>query len=68
MIKKAAMELIGDFMIDVSKLVVGLSYSVSLVLGTIFIILWIMGWKKGIKASVWTLAAYAVISIFGGLL
>lgn len=68
MIKKTAMSLIGSFVSDAAHLVVGCSYSVALVLGTIFIILWILGWKKGLSASVWTLAIYAVINIFGGLL
>lgn len=64
MVKKAVLDFIGDAI----KVLVGCSYSVALVLGTIFIILWLIGWKKGLKASIWTITAYAIIVIFGGLI
>ncbi|QAT40810.1 hypothetical protein [Clostridium sp. JN-9] len=64
MIKKSILDFIGNII----KSLVGCSYSVALILGTIFIILWIIGWRKGLKASILTLTIYAVIVIFGGLL
>lgn len=68
MLKKAATKLIGDYIHDSLVIAVGCTYSVALVIGTTFIILWILGWKKGIKASLLTLVGYAVINIFGSLL
>jgi hypothetical protein len=67
MIKKAVIGIIGDYLSEGIKIVVGCSYSVALLFGTVFIILWILGWKKGIKGAVWTLAAFAIINIFGGI-
>lgn len=64
MIKKSILDFLGNII----KSIVGCSYSVALILGTIFIILWIVGWKKGLKASIWTLTVYAVIVIFGGVI
>lgn len=45
----------------------GCTYVAAMLLITVFIIMWMMGWKKGIKASMWTLTIYAALIILGGL-
>lgn len=41
------------------------SYPIVIIIGSIGIILWAMGWKKGIKITSWSAAAFAIIRIIG---
>ncbi|WP_039222535.1 hypothetical protein [Clostridium novyi] len=42
-----------------------ISYPVAVCIGSIGIILWASGWKKGLKLSGWTLMGYAIVNIIG---
>ncbi|MDP4143163.1 MAG: hypothetical protein Q8936_01595 [Bacillota bacterium] len=45
----------------------GYSYIVAMLLGTAFIIAYIVGWKKGLNASIITLFGYAVMVLLNGV-
>ncbi|MCY6355356.1 hypothetical protein [Clostridium sp. ZS2-4] len=45
--------------------IVNVSYPAAVIIGGAGIILWIMGWKKGIKITGWVATGYAIITVIG---
>lgn len=52
--------------IEVIQYIVGFSYPIALVIGTTFLLAWILGWKKGLTGATWTIVIYAIGVIIGG--
>lgn len=64
----SGMDLINKYILHPYNIWIGIytiSYPIAIVIGSAGILLWVMGWKKGIKLTGWTATGFAIIRVIG---